>query len=253
MRADGNQVKYESGEVVSFYQRQMELQPSESLLFQKYVKAGLTILDLGVGGGRTTPHLSSGARRYVGADYSQGMIDACRGRFPGLEFWHCDATSMQQFRDGEFDLVVFSFNGIDYITDDLGRAKCLSEVARVLKPGGTFVFSSHNARQLGILPILEHAGPAQVAWRAARAALKSIGIAWRTLRSGNFAKGHGYIRDPVHGGLDTYTSTPKSFEPQLAAVGLRVLETVRAPYPSVVTDFLTSWHYYACRKDEDHA
>lgn len=252
MNPDGNLIKYESDEVVSYYEQLKDLQPCEAYLFSKYVRPGLAMLDLGVGGGRTTPHLARGASRYVGADYSRPMVDSCSVRYPDLEFCHCDATDMAQFADGEFDIVVFSFNGIDYITDDASRSRCLAEVARVLRPGGLFIFSSHNAKQLGILPVLYQARPHQIVWRTLRAGAKSMAIAWRTLRSGVFAAGQGYISDPVHGGLRMYLSTRKAIEPQLTAAGLHMEECIRGPYPSVGTDLLTSWHYYACRKVAAH-
>ena len=87
----------------------------------------MAILDMGVGGGRTTQYLSQIAGRYVGADYSEAMVDTCRKRFPDQEFRHCDARDIAPFADGEFDAVVFSANGIDYIAADEGRARCLAE------------------------------------------------------------------------------------------------------------------------------
>jgi ubiquinone/menaquinone biosynthesis C-methylase UbiE len=49
------------------------------------------------------------------------------------------ATNLKQFGDGEFDLVVavFLFN---YLTIAQTQ-ECMTEVARVLRPGGRFVFS----------------------------------------------------------------------------------------------------------------
>lgn len=248
MQANTNHTKYESDEVVSYYERQKQLQPAESWLFARHVRPRLAILDIGVGGGRTTPYLAKSARRYVGADYSQRMVDSCRARFPALEFYHCDATDMAQFVDSEFDLVVFSFNGIDVIGSDEARRRCLQEAARVLQPGGTFIFSSHNAKVLGILPTLEGAQPHQIAWRTVRAVGKSAQLTWRALRGSAFAVGEGYIRDPVHGGMDHYVSTPQTMEPQLRRAGFEVLERVAGPLPQVRSNWFTQWHYYACRK-----
>src|SRR5262249_11469211 len=157
-----------SAEVVSYYEGQTELQACEKHLFENHLKPGMAILDIGVGGGRTTPHLSGISGRYVGVDYSKAMVETCRRRFPTLEFRNCDATDMRQFADSAFDAVVFSFNGIDSIRSGEGRARCLAEISRVLTPEGIFIFSSHNARALGIWPMLQGARGHQIPWRIIR-------------------------------------------------------------------------------------
>lgn len=249
MTTDGNRQKYESDKVVSLYEARSELQPAELHLFSRHLKAGLRILDMGVGGGRTTPHLAKSARRYVGADYSSAMVDACRRRFPENDFRQCDATDMAMFSDAEFDAVVFSFNGIDVIRTDADRARCLTETARVLEPGGVFVFSSHNARQLAVWPQLTNAKPHQALFRSVRAFGKSVGVALRTIKSGAYAKGEGYLNDPVHGGMYHYVSTPQTMLPQLVRAGFTVLECVAGPSPSIPARAFTPWYYYACRKE----
>jgi SAM-dependent methyltransferase len=101
------------------------------------------ILDIGVGGGRTTPFLTEISKDYHGIDYSPQMIERSKRRYPEVDFRVCDARDLSQFRDAGFDLVFFSFNGIDYI-DHTGRIRALAEIRRVLSNGGAFAFSSHN-------------------------------------------------------------------------------------------------------------
>lgn len=247
MSTDGNLEKYNAPEVVAYYARLTGLQPCEEYLFARYLTPGMAILDMGVGGGRTTPYLSCQAGRYVGADYSKAMVDTCRRMWPDLEFHHCDATDMTQFVEGEFDAVVFSFNGIDVIGSDEDRARCLAETARVLKPGGIFIFSSHNARVVGIWPKLKGARGHQILWRILRSLVKSPSIAMRMMGSGAYTTGEGYVRDPVHGGMRHYVSTPETIAPQLAQAGLTILEAVGGHFPEVRAHALTPWHYYVCR------
>lgn len=249
MAEDGNLQKYNAKEVVAYYLGLTGLQPVEDYLFHKWLPEGGGILDLGVGGGRTTPVLSSIAQRYVGADYSEAMVAACRLRWPALEFVHCDATAMPCFADQSFDAVVFPFNGIDVIRSDEGRVSCLAEVARVLRPGGVFIFSSHNARVLGSWPQLAGAHGYRVPWRVARSAFKSVSLSVRMLSSRAFWNQEGYIQDPVHGGMDHYVSTPKTMVPQLKEAGFNVLEIENGHYPVVRNPYLAPWHYYACRKE----
>jgi len=247
--ADTNREKYETDEVISFYERQSGLQESESYLFGRHLRPGAEILDMGVGGGRTTTYLARNAKLYVGADYSEGMVDACRQRFPDLEFRHCDATDMSQFADGAFDIVVFSFNGIDVIPTNEGRARCLAETARVLKPEGLFIFSSHNARILGVWPRLKGASVHRVLWRIVRSGVKSFQLLSRAVLSPTFRSGEGFIIDPIHGGMNHYVSIPETMRPQLESHGFEVIEVVAGPDPSVRSEYFTPWHYYACRKN----
>jgi len=169
-----NRARYGQAEVVAHYASAKGLQPCERYVFDRYLSPGSAVLDLGVGGGRTTPFLSSVAGRYVGVDYSQAMVMACKSKWPQLDFRWGDATDLGEFSSGEFDASVFSFNGIDYIDSNQARQRCFSEVARVLRPGGLFVFSSHNARQLGVWPLQERAKAYKVAWRVVRAAGRSL-------------------------------------------------------------------------------
>lgn len=101
------------------------------------------ILDLGVGGGRTVPMLCLLSDDYVGVDYTQAMVDLCHTRYPEQSFRHLDARDLSVFPPGHFHLVFFSFNGIDAVGHD-DRQRIISEVRRVVAPGGYFVFNSHN-------------------------------------------------------------------------------------------------------------
>ncbi len=130
---DPNLPVYNSRAVAAHYAALNYLSPCEQKLFDIYLQPGMDILDLGVGGGRTTTYLSSIARRYVGVDYAPEMIEACRAKYPRLEFHTADAADLSMFPNSSFDAVVFAFNGIDYIIPDENRAKCLQECGRILK------------------------------------------------------------------------------------------------------------------------
>lgn len=134
--------------MVHHYAQLNQLQPAEKSVLNLLVAQGtsLNMLDIGVGGGRTTSHFSKVAAKYVGIDYSAEMIAACQKRFlalPHALFEVCDVRDLSRFSDNSFDFILFSFNGIDYISH-AERLKVFEEVARVGKPGGYFFFSSHN-------------------------------------------------------------------------------------------------------------
>lgn len=103
---------------------------------------GKRILDLGVGAGRTVKGLQEISPNYTGVDYMLEMVSYCRNTFPGVQFEHADARALP-FADHQFDLVVFSCNGISMV-DHAGRLSILREVRRVLNPGGVFIFSTCN-------------------------------------------------------------------------------------------------------------
>lgn len=101
------------------------------------------ILDIGVGGGRTTAALVEISENYVGIDYVQEMVDSCRSNFPGVRFEYADARAMPQFADCSFDFIVFSSHGLCMV-DHVGRMAILREVRRLLAPDGIFLFTTYN-------------------------------------------------------------------------------------------------------------
>jgi ubiquinone/menaquinone biosynthesis C-methylase UbiE len=146
---DSNHHTYTARRVVHHYTQLSQLQPAEQSILEllRGQWSKMKMLDIGVGGGRTTTHFSKLVMDYVGIDYSTDMIAACQKRFsissPGAMFEVCDARDMSRFEDNSFDFILFSFNGIDSISHT-DRLQVFQEVKRVGKPGGYFFFSSHN-------------------------------------------------------------------------------------------------------------
>ena len=104
---------------------------------------GERILDIGVGGGRTTEFLRQLTTGYLGIDYLEELVGAARQRFPGTRFELMDARDLSALPAAQFGAAVFSLNGLDGMSHG-DRAKVLSEVHRVLRPGGWFAYSTHN-------------------------------------------------------------------------------------------------------------
>ncbi len=119
--------------------------PHERLAFDRVAPEvrGRSILDIGVGGGRTTRALLELSADYLGVDYSPEMVAASRRRFPGVRIEHADARDLRRIADDSIALAVFSCNGISMVGHE-DRLAILREVRRVLVPGGYFIFTTYN-------------------------------------------------------------------------------------------------------------
>lgn len=113
----------------------------------------MSMLDMGVGAGRTTKYFLPLVNCYIGADYAPNMIEECRKKFSRRNIFEvADVRDMKKFADDMFDFVLFSYNGIDSF-DEKSRLVALSEIRRVLKNNGFFAFSTHNINWDGIYNI----------------------------------------------------------------------------------------------------
>ena len=108
------------------------------------------MLEVGVGGGRTTLFFAPRVASYTGIDYSALLVQYCNKTFSEISnarFFEMDARNLSAFSDESFDFILFSFNGIDYAEYE-DRDKILKEFFRIMKAGSTLMFSFHNARNL---------------------------------------------------------------------------------------------------------
>jgi demethylmenaquinone methyltransferase/2-methoxy-6-polyprenyl-1,4-benzoquinol methylase len=92
-------------------------------------------LDVATGTGDLAIDLrEAGAAAVVGLDFSPEMLEIARQKAPGIAFVTGDAMAMP-FDDGEFDACTVAF-GLRNMED---YQAAVSEMARILKPGGRFV------------------------------------------------------------------------------------------------------------------
>ncbi len=111
-------------------------------------EAGQKILDIAAGTGTSSMALMVPGVKIVAADFSKGMLEEGKKRYPELEFVFADAMKLP-FSDNEFDVVTMSF-GLRNVSD---RNVALKEFLRVLKPAGRLVICefSHVPGPLGVL------------------------------------------------------------------------------------------------------
>lgn len=135
--------------VVNAYSKESHLQKPEEIVLSHLSRQlpEFSMLDLGVGAGRTTLHFAKWVKEYEGVDISPNMVKACLARFSeypmALKFKQGDAADLSWIEASSKDFVLFSYNGIDYVNHE-NRLKVFAEIDRVLKKKGYFLFSSHN-------------------------------------------------------------------------------------------------------------
>jgi SAM-dependent methyltransferase len=145
-----------------------------ALLRNQPAFAGREVLDLGVGTGRTTRYLAPLASRYVSVDASPPMVEHVRTHMPDIEIHQADMRDLGAFATSSFDFVLASCNLLDAVSHE-DRLRVLAEVWRVLRPGGVFLFSSHNRRLRTAL-----SGPRLM--RSRNPATQAL-LVWRYIRS----------------------------------------------------------------------
>jgi SAM-dependent methyltransferase len=104
---------------------------------------GRAVLEVGCGGAQAGRWLVSQGAEVTAFDVSHGQLATARelDRRTGIAVPRLVQADAQRlpFRDAAFDLVVSAFGGVPFVADSAGTMR---EVARVLRPGGRFVFST---------------------------------------------------------------------------------------------------------------
>ena len=120
-------------------------------------KPGDRVLDLGCGDGRFSRELASAGASVVGVDVAEAALARARGGQPGLDFRLAPVDGPLPLEDNSFDLV-WASEVIEHVAD---TARWLSEVRRVLVPGGRLVLTtpSHGRLRLALHGIERYSEP----------------------------------------------------------------------------------------------
>src|SRR5271165_214837 len=159
---------------------------------------GEHILDLGCGDGQLTRRIAASGASVLGVDRSPQMVAAARSR--GIAADEAAAESLP-YSDGSFD-AVFSNAALHWVRD---QDAMMSEVHRVLKPGGRFV--------------AEMGGHGNIA--AIRVALMAV-----LARHGNADREDGV----------NYYPTPEAYTRRLERHGFRVEQIALIPRPTPLAE-----------------
>lgn len=117
--------------------------------FARALVAGKAVLDVACGEGYGSDILAQSAASVVGVDIAEDAVSHARARYGSDKLVFVAASAAQlPFADAQFDVVV-SFETIEH--HDQHEAM-ISEIRRVLRPGGLLVISSPNKLHYSIEP-----------------------------------------------------------------------------------------------------
>ena len=105
--------------------------------------AGLDILEVGCGSAPCSRWLAAAGARPVGLDLSKGMLSrglAAMADGPRVPLVQAGAETLP-FADASFDRACSAFGAVPFVADS---ALVMREVARVLRPGGRWVFAVNH-------------------------------------------------------------------------------------------------------------
>ncbi|MGA1205120.1 MAG: class I SAM-dependent methyltransferase [Opitutales bacterium] len=152
-KVDKSEVKayYDDPGVVEHYRRataNVGLWKSEEIVFNRVFGQMDRILELGTGTGRIAIGLAElGFPHVMGIELAGEMVKEARRIARVLElsvyFRRGDATQLE-FEDHLFDGAIFGFNGLMQIPGRDSRRRALTEIFRVIRPGGALVFTTHD-------------------------------------------------------------------------------------------------------------
>jgi SAM-dependent methyltransferase len=113
-----------------------------SFYVEEATRADGRVLELGVGTGRIAVPIAAAGVPVVGVDLSAGMLEVARERaeLAGVELDLRQGDMREPPVDGPFSLVLIPFRSLLHMETDADRRTVLRAVARLLEPGGRFVF-----------------------------------------------------------------------------------------------------------------
>ena len=247
-----NWATYARADVIEYYQTVDGLLPGEEALLNMLLPRikDARILDLGIGGGRTTKYLLQITGDYTGVDYVPQFAEDTARKYPSAKILCGDATNLKEFKDETFDFVLFSFNGIDSLTQE-DRLKVLKEVHRVLCKDGIFMFSTHNRdyRYFNKLPWQRRIEFNVPFWKFFIYCLYHLPNHYKMRSHEVYTDEYAIINDPDHRySLLLYYISIKDQVKQLTNIGFADTDAYDRQGTPIERDTSSHWLYYLAKK-----
>lgn len=149
---EGSVARYVSSPAIAFeydsHYANTPLLDYDSRFLREVLPREGVLLDIGCGTGRHLIDLARSGMRCVGLDLSPHMVDLARAKLAEARLsapvLRADMTAPLPFGAGAFDCAICMFSTIGLVPGRKKRLDFLTEVNRVLKPGGLFVLHVHN-------------------------------------------------------------------------------------------------------------
>jgi SAM-dependent methyltransferase len=110
------------------------------------VRLGDRVLDIGCGTGEFTAALARAGARPIGVEVAQAAVERARARHHGIDFRLVPIDGPLPLEDNSFELV-WAGEVIEHVAD---TGRWLSEVRRVLVPGGRLLVSTPSHGRLRV-------------------------------------------------------------------------------------------------------
>lgn len=155
-------------------------------IFEKYLPDRGRVLDIGGGAGvYAFPLAKSGYQVYLG-DLSERLVEQAREQKKAenvenmISIDVVNATNMERYQDAFFDVVIV-LGPFYHLTEEKEREACVSEIRRVLKPGG-MVIAGFIPRLAGSIAVVD-----RYCWDSEQVGAHTIGEVFSTGRFHNMA------------------------------------------------------------------